>query len=81
MIPQSQIKTMGKAQLRELVKPISRRYASAIINEVIAKQRGVPLSFAKNQKIVFQKEVRIILDFLGLECEEIVASQSNPVKS
>ncbi|EDP97308.1 hypothetical protein U8527_03130 [Kordia algicida OT-1] len=61
---------MGKAQLRELVKPISTRYASTIINEVIAKQRDVPLSFAKNQKIVFQKEVRIVLDFLGLECED-----------
>ncbi len=71
MINKEQIKTMGKAQLKELVKPISRKYATSIINEVISKQRNIPLSHAKKQKIVFQKEVRIILDFLGFECEDM----------
>lgn len=69
MIKKQQIQTMGKAQLRELVKPVSAKYATKVINDVISTQRTVPLSFAKRQKIVFQKEVRLVLDFLGLECE------------
>ena len=71
MITNKQITTMGKAQLKELVKPISGKYATMVINEVIAKQRSVPLSFAKKQKIVFQKEVRAVLESLGFECEEV----------
>jgi len=69
MIQKQQIQAMGKAQLKELARPISNRYVASIINETIAKERNVSLEFAKNQKIVFQKEVRQILDFLGLEYE------------
>ncbi|KAB8151066.1 hypothetical protein EZY14_020175 [Kordia sp. TARA_039_SRF] len=71
MIRKEQIKTMGKAQLRQLVRPVSVKYVTPIINETIAKQRGVSLEFAKKQKIVFQKEVIIILDFLGFEYEPL----------
>ena len=69
MIQKQQIQAMGKAQLKELARPINNRYVATIINETIAKERNVSLEFAKNQKIVFQKEVRQILDFLGLEYE------------
>jgi hypothetical protein len=69
MIKKEDIKTMGKAQLRQLVRPVSVQYVTPIINETISRQRNVSLDFAKRQKIVFQKEVKIVLDFLGFEYE------------
>ncbi len=66
MININEINTMGKAQLKSLIRPLSRQEAIELINEVISKKRGIPLSCAKRKHIVFKSEVIYILDYLGV---------------
>ncbi|AXG70034.1 hypothetical protein KORDIASMS9_02263 [Kordia sp. SMS9] len=67
MISRTQIKTMGKAQLMELIHGVGRQAAREIINVIIAENRKVPLLEAKKKKMVLAHEVKKVLDYFGFE--------------
>lgn len=65
MVKKEDIRAMGKSELRELLRPISRREASDMINEIIAEKRAITLKEAKYKQIVFVNEVHAILFYFG----------------
>lgn len=67
MIKKEDIKTMRKAELKELIKPIGNKSATDAINKIISESRNIKIEIARNQKTVFQKEVKLVLDFFGFE--------------
>ena len=67
MIQREHIKTMGKAQLMELIHGVGRKAARDIINTIISENRKIPIIEAKKKKMVLAHEVLKVLDYFGFE--------------
>ena len=67
MIQREHIKTMGKAQLMELIHGVGRESARDIINTIISENRKISLTEAKKKKMVLAHEVKKVLDYFGFE--------------
>lgn len=67
MIKKEQIKTMGKAELQQLLYGIGRDEIRRVMNEVIAERRRIPIEEAKKKKLVLAHEVMKVVDYFGFE--------------
>lgn len=67
MIRKEDIKTMGKAELMDMIHGVGRETARELINLVISHSRNISLEDAKKKRLLLKHEAIEIIDFFGFE--------------
>ncbi|MCH2194402.1 hypothetical protein [Kordia sp.] len=60
-----EVNSIGKKQLKEILRPIPIKEIQEKINDVISIERGIDLVIAKQKRIVYRIEAIKILDHFG----------------